>query len=49
MTTAGYQGDGSPDRVDALVWAFTELFDDMIRPEIKPDAYKMPMRRGWMR
>lgn len=49
MTTAGYQGDGSPDRVDALVWAFTELFDDMIRPEPKPDAYKIPrVRRSWM-
>lgn len=26
MTAAGYEGDGSPDRVDALVWALTELF-----------------------
>jgi hypothetical protein len=25
MTTAGYQGSGSPDRLDALVWALTEL------------------------
>lgn len=25
MTTAGFQGAGSPDRVDALVWALTEL------------------------
>lgn len=25
MTTEGYMGDGSPDRVDALVWALTEL------------------------
>lgn len=25
MTTSGYQGAGSPDRVDALVWALTEL------------------------
>lgn len=25
MTTAGYQGGDSPDRVDALVWALTEL------------------------
>lgn len=24
-TTAGYQGGGSPDRLDALVWALTEL------------------------
>lgn len=29
MTTQGYQGRGSPDRVDALVWALTEL---MIEP-----------------
>lgn len=26
MTAAGYEGDGSPDRVDALVWGLTELF-----------------------
>ena len=25
MTTSGYVGDGSPDRVDALVWALTDL------------------------
>ncbi|APZ55082.1 hypothetical protein Ga0080574_TMP4748 [Salipiger abyssi] len=25
MTAAGFQGQGSPDRVDALVWALTEL------------------------
>ncbi|MFW2543519.1 DNA-packaging protein [Primorskyibacter sp. 2E107] len=25
MTNGGYQGQGSPDRVDALVWAITEL------------------------
>lgn len=25
MTLNGYEGDGSPDRVDALVWALTEL------------------------
>jgi phage terminase large subunit-like protein len=25
MTSEGYVGDGSPDRVDALVWAVTEL------------------------
>ena len=29
MTVAGYQGKGSPDRVDALVWALHEL---MIEP-----------------
>ncbi|MEM6618567.1 MAG: ATP-binding protein, partial [Pseudomonadota bacterium] len=25
MTTRGFEGRGSPDRVDALVWALTEL------------------------
>jgi len=25
MTARGYEGRGSPDRVDALVWALTEL------------------------
>lgn len=31
MTAGGYEGDGSPDRVDALVWAFTELFPRLTR------------------
>jgi hypothetical protein len=26
MTTAGYNGDKSPDRVDAMVWGLTQLF-----------------------
>ena len=26
MTAGGFEGEGSPDRVDALVWGFTELF-----------------------
>jgi phage terminase large subunit-like protein len=25
MATDGYMGEGSPDRVDALVWALSEL------------------------
>lgn len=28
MTSEGYTGEGSPDRVDALVWALTELMLD---------------------
>ena len=28
MTVRGYDGKGSPDRVDALVWAMTELLLD---------------------
>ncbi|MBL4766514.1 MAG: DNA-packaging protein [Rhodobacteraceae bacterium] len=30
MTSAGYEGEGSPDRLDALVWGMTELFPSMI-------------------
>lgn len=33
MTVRGYEGQGSPDRVDALVWALGEL---MIRPGGRP-------------
>jgi phage terminase large subunit-like protein len=29
-TTAGYEGEDSPDRLDACVWLLTELFPDMI-------------------
>lgn len=31
MTTAGYINEGSPNRVDAYVWAFTELFGDIVQ------------------
>jgi hypothetical protein len=30
MTTAGYTGTKSPNRLDALVWAITELFPKII-------------------
>lgn len=33
MTTAGYMGDRSPDRADALVWAWTELFPAMTKKD----------------
>lgn len=50
MTTEGFQGEGSPDRVDALVWAFTELFPDMTEPV--PDASRYDAfiggGGGWM-
>ncbi|MGR3572458.1 DNA-packaging protein [Brevirhabdus sp.] len=38
MTTAGYEGQGSPDRVDALVWA---LHDLMILPGTNWTAPRM--------
>ncbi|MDE0590427.1 terminase family protein [Halocynthiibacter sp. C4] len=49
FTTEGYQGDNSPDRVDALVWAFTDLFTDMV--ETVPDVsrfYGSGRSRGFL-
>jgi predicted phage terminase large subunit-like protein len=40
MTRFGYEGEGSPDRVDALVWAMHEL---MIEPARK---WRQPGVRG---
>ncbi|MBS7811203.1 PBSX family phage terminase large subunit [Roseococcus pinisoli] len=36
MTAGGYEGEGSPDRVDALVWGMTELFRAVVRGPGKP-------------
>ena len=30
VTASGYEGEGSPDRVDAMVWGFTELFPKLV-------------------
>jgi phage terminase large subunit-like protein len=35
MTNAGFEGQSSPDRLDALVWGVTELFPTMTRREHK--------------
>jgi predicted phage terminase large subunit-like protein len=35
FSTAGYIGEGSPNRADALVWACTELFPGLVRPDAK--------------
>ena len=45
FTTAGYMGDGSPDRADALVWGLTELFPRVIRK----DASSFSSHSGWMK
>lgn len=37
MTSAGYEGEGSPDRLDALVWGLTQLFPSMVQKP-KPKA-----------
>ena len=33
LTWAGFMGQGSPDRADAMVWAMTELFE---KPRAEP-------------
>lgn len=35
FTTTGYQGERSPNRADALIWAITELFPGMTKSEKK--------------
>ena len=38
MSRAGYHGKGSPDRVDALVWALTDLMIDAARGQGVPQV-----------
>lgn len=50
MTAGGFEGEGSPDRVDALVWGLTELFPAMARGASKPGPKVQAVRGagGWM-
>lgn len=48
MTAAGYEGEGSPDRVDALVWAMTELFPSMITKVQRKVVDRQVVAGGWM-
>lgn len=36
VTAGGYVGEGSPDRVDALVWGLTQLFPSMTKAKTAP-------------
>lgn len=49
MTSEGYAGDGSPDRLDALVWALTELFPSMVDriPSYTAEDFAPPVQ-SWM-
>lgn len=44
FTAEGYQGERSPDRADAMVWAFAALFDDMV--DAVPDASRFEIKRA---
>lgn len=50
--TASDRSNGqSPDRVDALVWAFTHLFPSMTERVKKPEVrgnYVPPQAQGWL-
>ena len=53
FTAGGYEGEGSPDRADALVWALTQLFPNLTkkvrgkgdRPTRANSGYKPHRRR----
>jgi len=49
FTTNGYQGPNSPNRADAYVWAFTELFGAIVKKVKKNQAVmppRVPLDRG---
>lgn len=52
FSTTGYTGEGSPNRADAFVWAFAELFPSLVAERIERKA--QPKQRthhgsaGWM-
>ena len=48
MTASGYDGDGSPDRVDALVWGFTELFPRIVSKADRKSKSNKPVEVSWM-
>jgi predicted phage terminase large subunit-like protein len=38
FTTHGYMGENSPNRCDAMVWAFSDLFPELTKQQDKPIA-----------
>ena len=49
FTSGGYEGAGSPDRADALVWSLTELFPGMVRKAADPTPEAVDYGSGgWM-
>jgi len=42
FSTNGYTGTGSPNRADALIWAFTELFSGIVAPKREKKAIVRP-------
>lgn len=42
MTAGGYEGERSPNRVDALVWALTEVMLGHVKPERTDTTFAIP-------
>jgi len=47
MVAGGYDGEGSPDRVDAMVWLFSKLFPAIITKSAKRTSNRAT-KRSWM-
>ena len=50
-TAAGYMGEDSPDRMDAMVWGMTELFPELVRQptqEVKIERDITEAQHAWM-
>ena len=51
FTSSGWEGDAhkSPDRAEAMIWGFTELFPAMTTEKTKPQEYpNYSEAGGWM-
>jgi hypothetical protein len=54
FTTHGFTGDHSPNRADAMIWGFSDLFPELTKVQEKPEpvivqpVYR-PSRTAWMR
>lgn len=47
FTNVGYDGDDSPDRAEAAIWAFTELFPALVKQKPKKQ-HQRPRKISWM-
>ena len=46
FTTMGYMGTNSPNRADAMIWAFSELFPGLVKEKREEKAVRVPIHRG---
>ena len=55
FTTHGYNGEDSPNRADAMIWAISDLFPELTKPEkeavviASPQPIYRQSRNSWMR